>query len=947
MGHRPGIYIPSKVNRDESSILLNPNLDRLIRRNGLEAEILLNNKTGEMMLRVTGTRGLAWSPECKFPITQKEMAALMGGGMSSTDMKAYKTFNSIIRSQFDPPLSMEYAKVGIGDRGFNQDGLVMMGATGISRGPRYMPRVSENVPGLMKATRSVRGYEVPSAGYIYKMNLGGNLRQQATKNIQMEIKEDKPKAAERPADGLAKKLDGTAKSAGNDTFLQLKEVLATHGIDIDEKKKVMYIRPLTARVDVRYNLKDEDLKILTANNWRAQGNMEKRLEVINGIIGQDFNEKITRQMLNEDKNYVNLTFTPDAKEYYEKKFIDYDKRQALNAQVTEVRRRIAMDNDEIDRDEAAVNGYNIEKILPGKAFFANQRYGRQLLVGEIRVDRVLGNANAYKEAMAQHELVKHYGITKDMVNSVENRSYAYDAAMECNRVCKEVGITKETLGDSNKLAEIKEKISDMTRAENSKPALERDYDRIDALHKIETALEQGNAAKYTVTPKLSDFNLTEKTYKRSAMSLDDRYSMYKIAMDEYHLVKEFGITKAMDDVQKAEIIGKINEELENSKSRTLSPDEIHRVASLEVLKKGIEKGNDFYLETPEPSSFAISKDEAALMEIRERLNKDILKEGDVTKKAQLVALRTNIEQITSGATIEKNMKGLESPNKRDYPDEKTKYTMTAMINGEQVTRTITEDQFRKFKDKSDASRLKYFAEIFSDKVDLYKADYVFKNDVIVSNDKTKVVRESDAMMAYATSLEVDPTLLKEFKANKGWYAEKGDRQKDVRNIRAMEDPIHPGKYKITAIIDSKNVSYEMSAKDFKDFKNTNDLGRMKLFAKISPDVEIKTDPDKKISPGRALALVVKSVTALAMGPEYWRGDYGYYGRGGFVDVGYYRHHPADNTPHKPLYAEDVRVAADAQVKKAMPAPVLYEMAMNDQKVGEGQIQQQSQGRGMG
>ena len=746
---RPGLYFQSKSEKNSRDILLHPHLDYLLEMNGLEARIRLN-KSGEAVLLVEGMRGLAHSPSFTIPISSQEMATLMNGGMPSSDRRAYETFNRIVKDKFIPPKSMEYAQIGIGKRGKNNQTLVNMGGNGVltDRGWRSQNIDGRPIPGQMSAEREVGGQKVPTAGYIYKGNLTSSLQQQTAQNIKMEIVEDKPKSAERPAEGLAKKLDSTTKSAGNDTFLQLKEILATHGIDIDEKKKVMTIKPLTARVDIRYELKDDELKILAADNWRAKGNLEKRLDVINKIIGKDFNEKITRQMLNEDKNYVNLTYAPGAKEYYEKKFINFDKQQALNARITEIRRSIAMDNDEIERDEAAVNGHNIEKLLPGKAFFANQTNGRQLLVGEVRVDRVIDN-KAYDDAVALHDLVKRYGITKDM--------------------------------DKTSLATVLERIK---------------------------------------------------------------------------------------------------------QDRQIYADNNNSSKALENLEQQVQ--------------------------------------------AKVEGKKGHIE-------------GLEEPKKEDYKS-KERYTMTAVINGRVETRDITEKQYRKFMDLSDASRLKYFAGIFSDKVDLYKADYVFKNDVIISDDKTKVTRESDAVMAYVNSQSVDPALLKEFKANKGWYAEKGDRQKDVRDIRVMPDPIHEGKYKITAVIDTKSVSYEMSAKDYDKFMKSNDLGRMKIFSKISPEVEIKTDPDKKITPGRVLALVGKSVAALAMGPAYWDPDYD---RRQYVDYGYNRYRPGIDRV-RPVFAEnnDNRAAADAQVAKVLPTVTRYEMAMSSDQSNE-QKQEQSQGRGMG
>ena len=190
---RPGLYFQSKSEKNSRDILLHPHLDYLLEMNGLEARIRLN-KSGEAVLLVEGMRGLAHSPSFTIPISSQEMATLMNGGMPSSDRRAYETFNRIVKDKFIPPKSMEYAQIGIGKRGKNNQTLVNMGGNGVltDRGWRSQNIDGRPIPGQMSAEREVGGQKVPTAGYIYKGNLTSSLQQQTAQNIKMEIVEDKP-----------------------------------------------------------------------------------------------------------------------------------------------------------------------------------------------------------------------------------------------------------------------------------------------------------------------------------------------------------------------------------------------------------------------------------------------------------------------------------------------------------------------------------------------------------------------------------------------------------------------------------------------------------------------------------------------------------------------------------------------------------------------------------
>ncbi len=76
--------------------------------------------------------------------------------------------------------------------------------------------------------------------------------------------------------------------------------------------------------------------------------------------------------------------------------------------------------------------------------------------------------------------------------------------------------------------------------------------------------------------------------------------------------------------------------------------------------------------------------------------------------------------------------------------------------------------------------------------------------------------------------------------NQGWYREgRHGREVTVDDIRVEPIPEVEGKFRMTAIIDGKVVSHEISQKDYDKFLALDDLHRFKLFSKIFKEVDLK------------------------------------------------------------------------------------------------------------
>jgi hypothetical protein len=196
----------------------------------------------------------------------------------------------------------------------------------------------------------------------------------------------------------------------NDKF---QEVLKSHGIVIDADKKTLTIQSNLSKVDLQYDLKPEEIQKLMANKVSGKGgvSVDARLAIINDIIGKDFDTKLTKDML-ETKEMVSLDLKPEVRQEVEAPFIEQERRIAEQQRLAEARAEQQRKAERIERDPNAINGREIQAILGNKGWFQPVANGREMVVGEIRVDKTL-NGNYVMEAEVNGRLLAHSISAKD------------------------------------------------------------------------------------------------------------------------------------------------------------------------------------------------------------------------------------------------------------------------------------------------------------------------------------------------------------------------------------------------------------------------------------------------------------------------------------------------------------------------------------------------------
>ena len=426
---------------------LSTGLQEVLRKNGMQAHISMA-KDGGRELIVLGHD----SPVLTYKLNEKQVENLMGWGTTYENKKAYNTFASIVKDDFYMPQNFVSAS--------NAFGRVAMGLHGYRIGHGeygYDARPARRTPWFAPFSRQGRGWAGDFVGYAPRTE-GFHLRRigdhayrpwgggpMVTERPDNRVKPGemlsggygfyfKGHQKETPVEVLdqisiepkIKPLEAAPRPQGqgipyssvitsdvyfsNDKF---QEVLKSHGIVIDEAKKTLTIQSNLSKVDLQYDLKPEELQKLMANKVSGKGgvSVDARLAIINEVIGKDFDTKLTKDML-ETKELVSLDLKPEVRQEVEAPFIEQERRIAEQQRLAKARAEQRRESERIERDPNAINGREIQTILGNKGWFQPVANGREMVVGEIRVDKTL-NGTYVMEAEVNGRLLAHSISAKD------------------------------------------------------------------------------------------------------------------------------------------------------------------------------------------------------------------------------------------------------------------------------------------------------------------------------------------------------------------------------------------------------------------------------------------------------------------------------------------------------------------------------------------------------
>ena len=387
---------------------LSPELQEILRRNGMQAHII---RQGEgYQLAVQGHD----SPLLTYSITAQQMRDLVDWGTNSANKKAYNTFASLVSNDFYMPRNFVHARnangrvamglhgyrIGVGEYGRlpwdrrcahmmmdpyhgrflgwtprNQEGFHMrrVGGAMFMQGA---PLVPERPDGRIKPGEMQNG----AYGFYYK---GGqqNMVQQPSQDVLSDLQSVIPPVEVRPrSTEPAKPYNELITSKVYFSNEKWQECLASHGIVIDPTSKTLTVQSTATRQDFVYDLTDEELRKLTSNSIKEVP-VQNRIDLINNVIKNDFQDKLTMDMLNS-KEQIGLKLTPEVE-------AELNSRQQI---VIDQSQPLVYDDQAVvepeDRSVAHVDGNSLYEINEGKGWFREGKHGREVQVDDIKVEPV-------------------------------------------------------------------------------------------------------------------------------------------------------------------------------------------------------------------------------------------------------------------------------------------------------------------------------------------------------------------------------------------------------------------------------------------------------------------------------------------------------------------------------------------------------------------------------
>ena len=409
---------------------IQPEMRDVLMRNGMQAHIIANGDGYQ--LAVQGHD----SPLLTYNLTEKQMLALTDWGTNSANKKAYNTFTSIIGKDFYMPRNLVHARnangrVAMGLHGYRigageltnearaemnlgsiyalQGGRRPIGQYGrLGWSPEFLgwtPRMQDGyhlrrVGGQMfyagapmvaeRPDRRLKPGELTSGGYgfYYKGQQQVAPEADILQNLQAVVTpvETRPRSKE-PAKPY-KELISSPVYFSND---QWQECLSSHGIIIDEKAKTLTIQSESTKSDMVYDLTDEELKALT-NNSVKQVPVAKRLDILNNVIKDDFADKITMDMLNS-KERIHIGLRPEVQQ-------ELDGKMQLRSTVEPLQ----VQQEPMNNKVGIVDGQDLDE---SKGWFREGKHGREVTVGEIRVEPAEQEGKYRMTAIINGERVSH------------------------------------------------------------------------------------------------------------------------------------------------------------------------------------------------------------------------------------------------------------------------------------------------------------------------------------------------------------------------------------------------------------------------------------------------------------------------------------------------------------------------------------------------------------
>ena len=405
--------MPTRINALGRYDGLAPELQDTLRRNGMQARLV--QRDGDVLLAVQGHD----SPLLTYPLSREHLIALTDGGTNSSNRKAYNAFAAVVSDDFHLPKDYIHAR--------NANGIVTMGLHGYRIGEGEYGRTASPFVDLW-ARRNMLGWtprnqegfhlrrmggelhyaaapmvadrpdgrmnpgELLSGGYGFYYKGGQTVQQSritAGEDVLQELKTVAPEIQARPATG--EKAKPYSELITSDVYFSKEkwnEVLSSHGIVVDERAGTLTVKSTAINRDLVYDLREDEMAVLTTNSLKDIPVVE-RLEVINGIIGKDYQGKLTMEML-DSREPIALALSPVALEEIREQERSLHPQPIIAQDLSYVvmQQSILQEQEDERRGIGRVWGESLYDMQSREGWFREGKHGREVSVGDIRVEPI-------------------------------------------------------------------------------------------------------------------------------------------------------------------------------------------------------------------------------------------------------------------------------------------------------------------------------------------------------------------------------------------------------------------------------------------------------------------------------------------------------------------------------------------------------------------------------
>lgn len=413
---------------------LQPEMRALLMRNGMQAHVV---PVGDSYLLVVQGHD---SPLLRYPISRQQMQTLTDWGTNHANKKAYNTFTEIVKNDFELPRNFVHAR--------NANGRVAMGLHGYRIGigeygrvgrygmpppflgwtPRQQegyhlrrvggrlfyagtPMVAERPDGRMKPGEMQSG----GYGFYYK---GHRQPQEQVQPVRQDVLQDlqavitpmvnKPRS-EEPAKPY-KELITSPVYFSNEKW---QECLSSHGIIVDTEAGTLTVQSEKVCADMVYDLTEEELSALVSNSIEEHP-VEKRLEILNNVIQNDYSDKVTLESLN-NKERISIALHPEVEQDLDMRnrqeqdlLLPLESDNSLAPHSAE--QTVLQEDEHIIREPqegAMIDGRDLSYINENKGWYREGGHGREVEVEAIAVQPAETEGKYKMTAIINGEPITH------------------------------------------------------------------------------------------------------------------------------------------------------------------------------------------------------------------------------------------------------------------------------------------------------------------------------------------------------------------------------------------------------------------------------------------------------------------------------------------------------------------------------------------------------------